>query len=347
VACYPITPEAGRLVAEETAERSYDLAVSHLRKSHRVTVGKELILGMTTSVGAYWLEQDKAALQPRNHVGFAPPVATLQPKTCLIFADGVMIHTDGAWHEARVGTVRSECGDDKHDKRQRHKSSIARLCPLEEFGLDLWRKAHQMGYGTAPVSAFIADGSHWLWNLAQDRFGRAIPILDFWHLCEHVGNCAKEFFGEKTPETEAWSLKVCGTLRAGLVNDALKEVERLAARSPAKRNAKHELITYLNNNRTRMDYPRYEAMGLPIGSGEVEAQCKTLVQARCKQAGMRWSRSGAEQLLRVRCAVRDGSFDAMFNHWPTDLAAWRARQTRRNPATSTVANTTASSVAMN
>ena len=130
---------------------------------------------------------------------------------------------------------------------------------------------------------------------------------------------------------------MCGTLRAGLVNDALKEVERLAARSPAKRKAKHELITYLNNNRTRMDYPRYEAMGLPIGSGEVEAQCKTLVQARCKQAGMRWSRSGAEQLLRVRCAVRDGSFDAMFNHWPTDLAAWRMRQTRKKPATSTAA----------
>jgi len=149
-----------------------------------------------------------------------------------------------------------------------------------------------------------------------------------------VGACAKTFFGEGadgqgTDIAKAWSLKVCGTLRAGLADDALREVERLPARTPTKRNAKHTLITYINNNRTRIDYPRYEALGLPLGSGEVEAQCKTLVQARCKQSGMRWSRSGAEQLLRVRCAIRDGSFDAIFNRWPTDLAAWMTRQKRQ------------------
>jgi len=48
-----------------------------------------------------------------------------------------------------------------------------------------------------------------------------------------------------------------------------------------------------------MDYPRYEALGLPIGSGEVEAQCKPLVQSRCKQTGMRWHSGGVEALLRV------------------------------------------------
>ena len=168
MACFPITPEAGRIVADETAERSYELAVAHLRKSHAIFVGKELAIRMTGAVGQYWLEQDREALTP-NGLGFAPPAATLRPKTCLVFADGVMIHTDGAWHEARVGTVRSQTHDGKH-----HKSSIARLCSLDDFKLDLWRKAHQMGYGQAEISAFIADGSHWLWNLAQDRFGRAV-----------------------------------------------------------------------------------------------------------------------------------------------------------------------------
>jgi hypothetical protein len=320
VACFPITPEAGRIVAEETAERSYEHAVKHLRKTHAIFVGKELAIHMTSSVGRYWLEQDKAALQP-NGFAFAAPAARLQPETCLIFADGVMIHTDGEWHEARVGTVRSQMPEGG-----RKKSSIARLCNLEEFGLDLWRKAHQMGYGEASLSAFIADGSHWLWNLAEGRFGRAVQILDFWHVCEHVGECGKVFFGEGTEASRKWSLEVCGTLRAGCVEEALKEIEGLRARSPAKRKAKHELVTYLHNNRTRMNYPYYEKLGLPVGSGEVEAQCKTLVQARCKQAGMRWSRRGAENLLRVRCAVRDGSFEESFGRWPTNLAAWMARQ---------------------
>ena len=75
-----------------------------------------------------------------------------------------------------------------------------------------------------------------------------------------------------------------------------------------------------------MDYPRYEALGLPIGSGEVESACKTLVQKRCKQSGMRWSGGGLQALLRVRCAVRDGDYHRRFGHWPINLTAWQARR---------------------
>jgi len=140
-----------------------------------------------------------------------------------------------------------------------------------------------MGYRQAEVTAFPGDGSHWLWNLAPERFGRAVQVLDFRHICEHVGMCAKAFFGEGTDEARQWSLELSGTLRAGAVDEALSKVESLrAGRSSAKRQAKHELVTYLTNNRERMDYRRYEALGLPIGSGEVEARCKTLVQARCE-----------------------------------------------------------------
>jgi hypothetical protein len=88
------------------------------------------------------------------------------------------------------------------------------------------------------------------------------------------------------------------------------------------------LVTYLTNNRDRMDYPGYGASGLPIGSGEVEAQCKSLVQARCKQAGIRWHTQGIEPLLRVRCAVEDGRYERDFGHWPSDLSAWQAQRKR-------------------
>ena len=72
-------------------------------------------------------------------------------------------------------------------------------------------------------------------------------------------------------------------------------------------------MTYLENNQQHMDYPRYRALGLPIGSGEVEAQCKTLVGARCKLAGMRnWSYAGAEAVLRLRAAVQDGTYEELW-----------------------------------
>ncbi len=78
-------------------------------------------------------------------------------------------------------------------------------------------------------------------------------------------------------------------------------------RSPGKRAALRELRTYLENNRGRME------LGLPVGGGQVEAQCKTLVGARCKLAGMRnWTYAGAEGVLRLRAAVQDGSYAQLW-----------------------------------
>lgn len=316
---HAITPQAAREAVKLSAQMTYAEACEHLRESHGIWIAKEPLERLAVMVGQFWLEQDRQVAV--RAIASRQPVASQQvAQKCLIFADGVMVHTNGQWHEARVGTVRTQRAGGEVCK-----SSIARLCSVEEFGQDLWRKACQMGYGQAPVRAFIADGSHWLWNLAQSRFTGAIQIVDFWHVCEHVGRCAETFFGEGTDATRQWSLQVTGTLRAGLVAEALKIVEGLPGRSPSRREAKHQLITYLTNNRSRMDYPRYEQLGLPIGSGEVEAQCKTLVQARCKQAGMRWTQAGVESLLRVRCAVRDESYDSLFGAWG-GLLAWHLRR---------------------
>jgi hypothetical protein len=327
VAGYPVTPRTAQVAVEEACERTYGQAVAHLKRSHHIRMGKELLEHLTQTVGDYWLAQDHQRLEWAQEAHTAP-AASLEAETCLVFADGVMVHTDGDWHEARVGTVRSTKGDETVLK-----SSIARLCPVQDFGEDLWRHACESGYRHASLTAFIADGSHWLWTLADRHFRRAVKIVDFWHVCEHVSACAQAFFGEGTEAARQWTLKVRGQLRAGDVADALQEVEALNPRASRKRREqKHSLVTYLTNNQGRMDYRRYEALGLPIGSGEVEAQCKTLVQARCKQAGMRWHAEGVESLLRVRCSLKDGRYWHQFGQWPMDLAAWQARRKRSRRA---------------
>lgn len=327
MAGYPVTPRTAQVAVEEACERSYGQAVEHLARSHAIRMGKELLENLTQTVGDYWLAQDRQEVVSAKSRRTAPAEQCMAEQ-CLLFADGVMVHTDGDWHEARVGTVRSATADGTSVK-----SSIARLCSVEDFGDDLWRHACQLGYRTALLTAFIADGSHWLWNLAERHFQRAIKIVDFWHVCEHLSACAQAFFGEGTDAARRWFLEVRGHLRAGDVPGALRQVESLNPRgSQKRRQQKHSLVTYLTNNRDRMDYPRYEALGLPIGSGEVEAQCKTLVQARCKQAGMRWHSAGLEPLLRVRCSLKDGRYWRHFARWPNDLAAWQARRKRRCPA---------------
>jgi transposase len=128
---------------------------------------------------------------------------------------------------------------------------------------NLWRHGCELGYRSASLTTFVADGNHWLWNVANRLFQRAIKIVDFWHVCEHVSEYAKTFYGEGTESGRQWSMKVCGHLRAGDVDSALKEVEALnPCGSMLRHEQKHSLVTYLTNNRDRIDYPLYEALGI-------------------------------------------------------------------------------------
>jgi hypothetical protein len=322
-----VTPEAGRLAIEEAADRPYERSADHLLEHHRLSLCKHTLERLAQLVGGYWLDQDQRQAAQRRR----PLPQVRAPERCVVFADGVMVHTDGDWHEARVGCVRSErqLQTAQGPRTQTHKSSIVRFADPATFGKHLYFRARELGYSQAKISAFVGDGAHWLWNLADRQFRHAIQVLDFYHLSEHIHRCGDVVLGEGSEAAARWAVKIKGTLRAGLVDEALQQVQALPTLTDEHRQARHELLRYLQNNRTRMDYPRYEKLGLPIGSGEVEAQCKALVQARCKQSGMRWTTAGAESLLRIRCAVRDGRFATAFGHWATPLTVWaHDRQTR-------------------
>jgi hypothetical protein len=318
-----ISPEAGRVAVDEAGERPYGQTVVHLRRHHGIGVSKDLLERLTGMVGQFWLERDDelTRLSLRDKI---IPLGEMDCDCCCVFADGTMIHTDGDWHEVRVGTVSSRVGG------AAPKSSMARFGDVERFGSNLWRKACEYGYRGALLKAFLGDGSHWIWNIADMHFADAVRILDWYHLAEHIGKCAEGVFGEGTQESKQWAAGLRQIMREGKVGQALHEVEKLPGRSQNIRQAKHELITYLINNRDRVNYPYYRCLGLPIGSGEVEADCKVLVQARCKsrpKAG-RWTRDAAEQILRVRCAQRDASFDRLWDNTRALIAVWQKRRLR-------------------
>jgi hypothetical protein len=317
----PISPEAGRAAVGEAGERPYEQAMTHLWRHHGIRLSKQFLEKLTQRVGEFWLHRDDQETT-KSLTEKIVPLAEADCDCCCVFADGTMVHTDGDWHEVRVGTVRSVRGEITL------KSSIARFVDVERFGADLWRKACEYGYRTAALKAFLGDGSHWIWSLADMHFPDAWKILDWYHLAENISKCANELFGEGTQESRGWAKRMRRIMKKGRVRQALRNLEKIRVRSQRKRQAKHELVTYLMNNRERVDYPRYRSLGLPIGSGEVEAQCKVLVQARCKQSGMRWTKDGAEQALRVRCALRDGTFDTLWDHPRESMTVWHKRHVR-------------------
>src|SRR6185503_12506727 len=71
-------------------------------------------------------------------------------------------------------------------------------------------------------------------------------------------------------------------------------------------------IAYFQRNRSKMLYQTFRQAGYFIGSGVVEAGCKVVVGQRLKQSGMLWSRSGAEHLLAIRCALLSGWFEEFW-----------------------------------
>ena len=71
-----------------------------------------------------------------------------------------------------------------------------------------------------------------------------------------------------------------------------------------------------------MQYGTFRAAGYFIGSGVVEAGCKTVIGGRCKQSGMFWSESGAENILALRCINYSRRLD---DFWKDRLNAHAAR----------------------
>jgi hypothetical protein len=290
---------------------SFEEARDTLQEDYHVHLAKETVRDVAEDAGQHVLQQEDE-LRQRIQARQAPlPESTQTPAKACVFADGTTVHTEGDWHEIRVATVTTEDAQGKQMTRQ----SRARFLPVDEVAWVLLLMARDVGYANAPLRAFIADGAQWLWRVAEQYFQSAVQILDWYHLSEHVHKAANVLCGDATDEAKQWSKQLKDELIEGRGSAALDLVraELAKVRSPAKRAALQELETYLEHNLGRIDYPRYRSLGLPIGSGQVEAQCKTLVGARCKQAGMRnWTYGGAEGVLRMRAAKQDGSFDALW-----------------------------------
>jgi len=290
---------------------SLDEAGKNFEEDYGVHLAKETIRQIAEAAGKTVLDQEDEQRRRVMDRAVPLPESDKTPEKAYLFADGTTVHSEGDWHEIRVATVATE--DAAGNPSERH--SRARFMSVEQVAWTLVMLARGVGYQNAKLHAFIADGAAWLWKIQAEYFAKAIPILDWYHLAEHVHKAANELYGQGTPAAAEWARRIKDELWEGRVGNArsLTEQECARTRSPSKRQALQELLTYLENNQQHMDYPRYRALGLPIGSGQVEAQCKTLVGGRCKQAGMRnWTYAGAEALLRLRAAKHDGTFDDLW-----------------------------------
>jgi hypothetical protein len=145
----------------------------------------------------------------------------------------------------------------------------------------------------------VGDGAEWIWNRATIFVNRC-EILDFWHALEHAWEFAQACYGEGSQQADCWVHRIAEDLRAGKVEEVIARLKRIRPKTPELREKLEGLIRYYSTNSTRMHYDEYLRLGYGIGSGAVESAHKQVVHARFRQAGMRWSESGARRLLALR-----------------------------------------------
>ena len=157
--------------------------------------------------------------------------------------------------------------------------------------------------------AFVSDAADWLDEMKELHFPLAERIVDVYHAKEYVWNVANAFYQKGTLEAKQWAGVKVKQLCAADQTALQRSLAHMKPRTEEQKRTLEAARRYFKNHGRKMDYPRYEAKGLHIGSGVVEAACKHVVQARFKRSGMRWSRQGAERLLQLRVARLNQQWD--------------------------------------
>ena len=164
----------------------------------------------------------------------------------------------------------------------------------------LRHEARRRGYGTAAKVVVLIDGANGLGNMAMINFNGCIQIVDFFHAMERAGLVLDALIGKAHPDYKSqlhhWAKRL---LKDG-VEDLIQQTRHSCAGKP-EAPAVEKALHYFVSNVSRMQYGTFRAADFFIGSGVVEAGCKTVIGARCKQSGMFWSESGAENILALRC----------------------------------------------
>ena len=166
----------------------------------------------------------------------------------------------------------------------------------------------------------VCDGKPSLWKDLQSMptYDSATKILDFYHAVEHLSRAAEALFGKSTPEARRWYERYRHRLLHDEhgVDSTLRSLRYYAKGLRAgsdRAKSVRRVIRHFGANRDRMRYATFRKRGLPIGSGPVEAACKTVVGNRLKRSGMRWSHDGGQNVLNLRTAVKSNRWDTLWS----------------------------------
>ena len=219
--------------------------------------------------------------------------------------------------EAKLGCVFTQTKVDEEGYPLRDPESttyVGAIETAEEFGRRIYAEAVRRGQARAVKVIVLGDGARWIWGIAEEHFPGALQIVDLYHAREHLANLAKIVYEVGSLRWKQWLATRIEELDAGNVETLVLSLQRLRPQDRTVKDQTDKAIDYFQTNRQRMRYADFRRQGLFVGSGVIEAGCKTIVGQRLKRSGMHWTVRGANAIIALRCCQMSGRWEEFWEN---------------------------------
>lgn len=302
---------AGLDVTAKSVERTAEAIGADIAAREQREIGKAVQLNLPIIVGEpipiLYVQMD----------GTGIPVLKKETEGRKGKTDGQPAHT----REVKLGCVFTQTVWDEEGYPIRDPDATTYTGAIEtseEFGRRIYLEVWNRGWGRAQEKVVMGDGAEWIWNLTDQHFPGAVQIVDLYHARQNLWEVARRLYPNDPAGQDAWMKVHQRWLDKGKIEKlvlALRSIDSTNADVLEKIRTEAD---YFERNAERMRYPKFRKQHLFVGSGVIEAGCKTVIGSRLKQSGMFWSVRGANSIIALRCCHLNGRFE---DYWEDRRAA--------------------------
>lgn len=302
---------AGLAITTKAVERTAENIGEDLVRREKAEIAQAVQLNLPVVIGPpvpiLYIEMD----------GTGIPVVKKETLGRVGKIEGQPAHT----REVKLGCVFTQTGWDEEGYPIRDPSSTTYTGAIEtadEFGKRIYLEAWNRGWPRAAKKVVIGDGAEWIWNIADTQFPGAIQIVDLFHAREHLWDIARRLHPYDPAGQQRWMDIHKPKLDDGKIEELTDLLRATAAATSELQELIRTEIGYFEGNKVRMRYPEFRNQHLFVGSGVIEAGCRTVIGQRLKQSGMFWTVRGANDIIALRCCHISGRFE---DYWESRRAA--------------------------
>ena len=223
--------------------------------------------------------------------------------------------------EVKLGCVFTQTDLDAEGRPVRDALSTTYTGAIEDaeaFGQRIYHEAWRRGLHRADRQVVIGDGAAWIWNLSHSYFPNAIEIVDIYHSREHLWELGRQLFPLDRQQRRRWVRRRKKQLDDGRIEHLVRSLRGIQADTPELSEKLRIEAAYFEGNADRMRYAEFRRLDLFVGSGVIEAGCRSVIGSRLKRSGMFWTVDGANAIIALRCALLSNRFEA---YWEDRAAA--------------------------